>query len=52
MCGRMEARMEARMEDRIDDRVEVYEAELDPKHYYGYSPTPYDYQVQSKAPFL
>ena len=52
MCGRMEARMEARMEDRIDDRVEVYEAELDPKHYYGFSPTPYDYQVQSKAPFL
>ena len=44
---RREARMEDRMEDRVEDRVEVYEAQ---KHYYGLSPTPYDYQVQSKRP--
>ena len=35
------------MEERVEDRVEVYEAQ---KHYYGLSPTPYDYQVQSKRP--
>ena len=46
-------RMEDRMEVRMDDRVEVYEAQLeaqlDQKHYYGFSPTPYNYQVQSKT---
>ena len=48
----MGARLEARLEARMDDRVEVYEAQLDQKQYYGYSPTPYNYQVQSKEPLL
>ena len=47
---RREARMEDRMEDRVEDRVEVYEAQLDQKHYYGFTATPYDYQVQSRSP--
>ena len=47
--GRMEARMEAMIEERMEDRVEVYEAQMDQKHYHGFSPTPYNYQVQSKS---
>ena len=52
MEDRVGARLEARLEARMDDRVEVYEAQLDQKQYYGYSPTPYNYQVQSKEPLL